>query len=354
MKLLAILTILVFLLVPSVLGAGLEITEVDVHVSYDEAYTYRLEDRNRIDSTTVSLVNGSRIDADVLPGSNVTFTIRVENTLNDDIRGAFVTINLEDIDDGADLEQDSIDFDLEPGNDERVDIEFTIPLNVEAGTYNVNVEATGDSRNETVHVAEFNFELEVKKQSHDIRITKVGLIPGIVDCDRKAKLTAEIMNLGSNLENEIALEFKASILGINSYDRDITLESSNEAADEEKIHVKTLNIEVPDFFKEGTFPIFINLYWKNFILFDQKTVDLVVRDCASFPAVEEEEQSSNEEVIVIPPKETVHAGQDNQTGIVTRTRESSILSSPLLLLAASLGVIVIAFIIIVLVLHFRN
>ncbi len=353
-----------FLIATSALAAGLQITEIDVHVDYDEAYTYRVEDRDRIDSTTVPVANNSKIDADILPGSNVTFTVRVENTFqgeDPDLRGVFVTINIEDIDDGADLEEESIDFDLEPGDDYRFDVNFAIPLNVEAGTYNVVIEAEGEDRNESSHNTELTLKLEVKKQSHDIRITRVLLNPTVIDCDRKAKLTAEITNAGSNLENEVALEFKASSLGVNSYDKDISLESSDEASDEEKMHTKTLNIEVPSFLRAGSYPILINLYWKNFVLFDQKSVDLVVRDCGSTTTTTEtktepkdeagEEVSIPESVTVIQPEEEKPEETEKfpSEEIITATQEISVLKSPILLSILLGGFVVIVFTVLVII-----
>jgi hypothetical protein len=178
----------------------------------------------------------------------------------------------------------------------------------------------------------------VKKQSHDIRISKILLSPGIVDCDRKARLTAEIVNAGSNTENQVALEFKSSNLGVNSYDKDISLQSSDEASVEDKTYAKTLNIEVPSFFTAGQYPIFVNLYWKNFVLFDQKTADLVVRDCDAAKVEKKQEiKKEVEEVIVLQPKiET----KEIQKELITATEEISVLKS-LVVLSIFLGGFVI-------------
>ncbi len=353
MKLVTFLLVFAILLASDILAAGLQITEIDVHVEYDDAYTYRVENRNRIDSTTVPVANNSKIDADILPGSTVTFTVRVENTFqgeNPELRGVFATINIEEIDDGADLEEESIDFDLEPGDDSRVDVKFAIPLDVDAGAYNVVMEAEGEDRNETPYNTKVNLKLEVKKMSHDIRITKFLLTPSVVDCDRKAKLTAEIVNAGSNVENEVALEFKATSLGINSYDKDVSLMSSDEASEEEKRYTKTLNIEVPSFFRAGTFPILINLYWKNFVLFDQKTVDLVVKDCVSGSSKLEPKQVVEEEkepVTIIEPKDEKEE-QTIEEPVTTSTQEITILSSPMLaMLLGGFAVIVLAVLIVI-------
>jgi len=341
MRLLAFIFLFMILVAPASLAAGLEITEIDANVDYDEAYTYRVENRDRIDSNSVPVANGTRINVDVLPGSNLTLTLRVENTFqgeDPDLRGVFATITIEEIDDGADLEQDSIDFDLEPGNDERVDVKFPIPLDVDAGTYNTIIEVEGEDRNETSYSTKLNLKLEVKKQSHDIRITRVLLSPSVIDCDRKTKLVAEATNAGSNFENEVALEFKSGNLGINSFDKDISLESSDEASEEEKMYVKTLNIEVPSFLRAGTYPIFINLYWKNFVLFDQKTADLVVRDCISSTKPQPKKETGKEEVIVIQPEDEAQGSQGEQ---VTTTEEISFLNEPVFVPIALGGIVII-------------
>ena len=344
MRLFALIFLFMILVAPASLAAGLQITEIDANVDYDEAYTYRVENRDRIDSNSVPVANGTRIGVDVLPGSNLTLTLRIENTFqgeDPELRGIFARVTIEEIDDGADLEEDSIDFDLEPGNDERVDVRFPIPLDVDAGLYNAIIEVEGEDRNETLYRTEMNLKLEVKKQSHDIRITRVLINPSVIDCDRKSKLTAEIANAGSNLENEVALEFKSGNLGINSFDKDISLESSDEASEEEKMYTKTLNIEVPSFLRTGTYPIFINLYWKNFVLFDQKTADLVVRDCASgeMPKTPKpEEANGGEEVEVIQPADETQESQGEEQ--VTATEEIPLLNGPVFVPVA-LGAFVI-------------
>lgn len=356
MKLIIFTLLILILVAASALAQGLEITEIEVHVDYDEAYTYRIENRERIDSTSVPVANNSKIDVDILPGSNVTFTVRVENTFQGEkpvIKGTFVAITIEDIDDGADLDGESLDFDLEPGDDYRYDVKFYIPLDVDAGTYNTIIEAEGDDKNGTLYRTELsNLKFEVKKQSHDIRITKVLLSPSVVDCDRKAKLTAEIANVGSNPENEITLEFKAISLGINSFDKDISLQSSEEASDEEKMHTKSLNIEIPSFLRPGTYQILINLYWKNFVLFDQKTAELVVKDCITGATAAKTEQKEEKEeagpVTVIQPEEKIKE-QIPREELITATQEISVLEYPILISVFLGGIIIVILFVLVVV-----
>lgn len=343
MKLFISALVFSILIASAVSAAGLKITEIDFHIDYDEAYTYSIERRDRIDSGSVSPTNNSKIDADLFPGSNITFTVRVENTFPSNgptIKGVFARMTIEEIDDGADLEAESLDFDLEPGDDYRFDMEFAMPLDVDAISYNVVLEAEGEDKNNTLHQTLLNLKLQVKKQSHDIRIIKTLLNPGIVSCDRKAKLTAEIINLGSNPETQNALEFKSNALGINSMDKDISLESSDEASEEEKIYVKSLNFEVPNSLSAGTYPIFVNLYWKNFVLFDQKELDLIVKDCngVSQPKNDAEGTPTKPQE---PAKEPTETGENNRG--YASVQKPSLLISPLLIfvLAGGLAIAVI-------------
>ena len=88
-------------------------------------------------------------------------------------------------------------------------------------------------------------------------------------------------DFGRFMLNALYFGVKVQNLGINSYEKDLSLESSAEASESEKTYTKTLNIEVPSFFDPGTYPVYVNLYWKNFVLFDKKELELVVRGCGS-------------------------------------------------------------------------
>jgi len=324
----------------SVFADGLKITEIEFSVDYDEAYTYRVENKDKKDSGSVNPANSSKIDADVFPGSNITFTVRVENSFpssGQDIRGVFTTMVIEEIDDGADLDEESLDFDLEPGDDYRFDLKFSIPLKVDTGTYVVLLEAEGEDRNETLHSTELTLKLEVKKQQHDIRITKAALAPGFVSCDRKSKITAEIMNLGSNLENQNAIEFKSDALGISSIDKDVSLESSDEASVDEKVYEKNLNFVAPSSMQAGIYTIFVNLYWKNFVLFDQKELYFTIRDCGA----EKPEQPIPEEGAKQDNTEGQNEQQETpgQTDFV-QSIKPRILATPALVLAVLGGFII--------------
>ena len=82
------------------------------------------------------------------------------------------------------------------------------------------------------------------------------------------------------------------------------------------------------------------------MLFDQKTVDLVVRDCISIP---------NETEVIKPKEEIEKAGEESkQQEIITATKEASILNSPILFTISLGGVIITILIILVVVGYLRE
>ncbi len=302
----AFLLIFIAITASSAVAQSLNVNEIRLNVEHDEAYTYSLERRERIDSVS-GITNETVIRAEILPGSNVTFSIKVENTLKgsgNDIRNVVGGITIEDIDDGADIDEDTNTIDLGAGNDGWLDAKFQIPLDVDEGTYNVEIKLEGDGENNAEIREDISFRLEVEKLNHDLRITKVQLSPAIVSCDRKTSLSATIANLGRSEENNVVLEIRSAALGLNSFDRNIFLETSEDATIDEISHSKTTSIEVPKFFGSGTYPITINLYWQENILFDKKTVNLVVRDCGAQAGATGQQDNQSKQAPV----------QDNQSG----------------------------------------
>ena len=351
MRILPILMLAFLLLAATnVLAQGLAITKIDARADYEDSLVYRIEQEQqitRINNAPVPVANNSKVDVEVFPGSNLTFGVRVENKFNGGehvVRNIVVTATIEGVNGGGDLEEKSTDFDIDSGNDNRVDIKFKIPFDVETKTYNVKVEAEGDDMNRTPYKTEVRLKLDIKKLSHDVRIAEISLHPSIVDCNRKSKLTGQITNAGANFEDEVTFEFKSVPLGINSFDKGISLQAYNGANGKEISHAKTLSIEVTSFFKSGTYPIYVNLYWKNLALFDQKTIDFGVRDCGSSGAKKEIEKAITNKTETVNAEPVSSAKETSEEGF---TLKASILNSPALLLILSGGLIILVIIAII-------
>jgi len=348
----AVIFSLIFLvLVASAVSAdGLKITRIDARVDYDNAYIYRLEQAEkltRVNYALVPLADNSRIDADVFPGSNLTFTITLENTfkgVTPEIRNIFAKISIKGKgkEDG-DLVEKSTYFSLDAGNDLKADIKFSIPFEIESGPHNAAIEVHGIG-NHTLFETGINLLLDIKKLGHDLRISKVSLEPSAISCTKTSALTAEIANAGSNNEDNIDIEFKVPSIGLDIYDRSISLSASNEDPDSIK-HTKTAKIEIPAFFEPGKYPVFVNLHWNNFALFDQRIIDLEVKSCGSAVNKTESNQNINNQTLATQTQTT----EVQKEGIVTTIESDSILNSPITLLVLAGNGILIAVILILVV-----
>ncbi len=318
------------------LAEGLEMTRLDARVDYDYSTAYKLEQQEkmtRINYASVPLKNDSKVNVELYPGANLTFIITIENSFKDSIfalRDIVAEVTVEGKR-GKKFSGMSGGIDLEAGTEEKADVKLNVPFDIDSGTNNVLIKIEGVGKNHTLYKTMLNLKLEILKLSHDIRITKVSLEPATAGCKRNFEISAEVANAGSSSENEIAIEFKSPSLGIESYDKDISLRSSTDDNLDEIIHKKTLYTQAPTFLKAGTYPVFVNLYWQNLIFFDQKIVYLSVKDCVPSSAnLNLPDDTKNESSVeLLQPAEGA-----NQAKKVKQARTASgmeIMDSPILL-----------------------
>jgi len=125
------------------------------------------------------------------------------------------------------------------------------------------------------HEIEFKLDLEVEKESHELRLTKTNLNPSEISCNRNTRLDVEILNLGEDEEDEVRLEITNFELEINIVEQGIELE---EGIDDSSFR-KTFSISLDENLDPGNYPIIINAYYDENELSDSKTVDMIVGDC---------------------------------------------------------------------------
>lgn len=245
-------------------GSRLAIDDLDVKVDSD---------------TSNNLEDGNRIGDEALPESTVKFLITVENRYTNeqdvDIEDIVVTVTIEDIDNGDDMEEESDEFDLDADSREKVTIEFNLPLEVEENDYNVVILLEGEDDNGNTLSEERTLTLRVDKKSHAVKIRKASLSSAEIMQGDNTVLSVEIINLGSASEDEVVLEIKNSNLGLNIKQENIELD--DDLTDEDCKYRKTATIDTSESLAPGTYPIEIRSYYDEDNLDDIKTVNLVVK-----------------------------------------------------------------------------
>ena len=80
---------------------------------------------------------------------------------------------IRDMDDGDDLEEESNEFDLRPGRDKSVTLNFEVPLEVDEDTYDVDIHVEGEDENGTTHEVDWIVYLEVEKDLVSLHLSDV-------------------------------------------------------------------------------------------------------------------------------------------------------------------------------------
>ncbi|HJO13072.1 MAG TPA: hypothetical protein QGI39_13635, partial [Gammaproteobacteria bacterium] len=197
---------MVLLIVPIVLGSTefgnvikgggkLIITDVDVKVG---------------SKTDKNMDFGDKIKEEAKPGDTVKFTIQAENNFTDDegleIEDIQVTVTIDSIDDDSDLEEDDTIKDLKDGKDDDVTIEFTIPLEVDEGDYDVLIVVEGEDENRTDHEVQYELEIEVQKEDNEVLFSRNSLSPSEIKCGRTVQLSTAVINTGADDEDDVVLD----------------------------------------------------------------------------------------------------------------------------------------------------
>lgn len=272
---------------------GLDIQEVYVTIHYPEPEG-RFSERDDNDD---DVLDGETIDADIYPGSEVEFDITVENLFSGssdiDLDNVLVEIRIEEIDDGDDLEAESSEFDLEGGNEEELEFRFTIPEEVEIGSYEtvITVEAE-DSETDETYLVERIIQLPVRKATHDLRIISSLVTPSVVSCGDSIRLQATMIHAGKGTENDAGLQVVNTGLGLNHLVENIELEE--EPYEEESRFVLDYPFGVPADAEAGTYDITFRALYQSRAEMDSETQELRVT-CAEAQEPEEPVQEEPEE-----------------------------------------------------------
>jgi hypothetical protein len=242
-------------------------------------------------------VSGEKIEADIYPGSLVEFRLDVENIYSSDsdidIDNVDATVTIEDLNDDEDVEEDSRDYDLKPGEEADIIVLIRIPTKVENKEYPVEIKVEGDG-NVTERIL-INLTLVVKKDSHDLRLISYSVTPLVVICDRQISVHATLANLGSREETDAALEFISDELGLSRKKGNIGL--SDDPFDDESELSWTVPYTIPGSIPAGTYSIDIRALFQNELAMDTRTVSVAVKDCpSSQPAAPIETQKPAEPI----------------------------------------------------------
>ena len=258
--------------------------------------------------------DGEKISDEVRPGGTVEFDIEVTNMFPDngsdiELEDLEITITIQDIDDGDEIDMDGELDDLSPDDEDSVKLKFDIPVEVdEDDSIDVLIEIEADSVNGVAQKAEMRLTLEVEKENNEVRFTQMALSPSQVSCQRAVSLDVGVQNTGAEDEDDTILEIMQSDFDLNLRE---TFDLSEDAFDDDSKFRKNYKFTVGSDAVPGVYPITARVTFNDGRDTETSTVDLTVARCVTTtppkeeedetqtPAEEEDEQ--DDEVVVVRP-----------------------------------------------------
>ena len=206
-----IITFLLIMVMVSAAGDKLIIDDIDVQVDGDKE-------------------SGSKIEAK--PGQEIEFEVKVENIFGSDpgfeIEDIDISLTVENIDDGDDIEEDLSDFDLSYGDSKKKEISFRVPYDADDDEFDTIIEVDGIDENGTLHKASATFTIEVEKDKHEIEILH-SEVPTSTKCYNPILFDLDIVNLGEN-DEDVILSITNANIGLH-YTTEFELDNSPENSD---------------------------------------------------------------------------------------------------------------------------
>jgi hypothetical protein len=174
-----------------------------------------------IDGDKETVDDGETVnDNDLKPGVDLEFEILVDNLFDssnefgeiDDIE---VFITIKDIDDGSDYEDDDKMSNLDAGKDDDVKFSYKIDEDTSEDKYKVEIHVEGRDEDDNLLEDYFEFEIDVDRESDDLVITSMKLIPDELGCTETTTLEVTLKNQGSNKLRNVFLTLESNTMGLN-------------------------------------------------------------------------------------------------------------------------------------------
>ena len=275
------------------------------------------------------------LDNNVLAGTEVEVTFRIENLFDKDYDSDFslleeviLTINPSDDDLFADNfdEEYTLD-DLDANQKQELTVVFKTNDEADAGDYQLELTLEGQDGKNLEHKIEKVLNLDVKRKRDDIRITKVEVPSSITTCDSSFSLNYEMKNFGTRDQSNVGYSVYNEKLGINENKMDIKLDKYNDADNSWR---KNFVFNLPEKITPGTYILEVNAYYDRDNIIDTKLVNAVIKACAidDTATVPEQNQSGPSSVITTvlntntQPLNTTTPNQPVSSSTVIRTVEN--------------------------------
>ncbi len=262
--------------------------------------------------------NDGNSDIDVKPGDEVTIYFNIENLFDKDFRDGdldfTITAEMDDSDFGDDIDED-VDFTIDASkdvdeNDDDASITFTVPIDADEGDgYELVLTFEAQDGDNAEYTAEWIAEINVERENDDVRIDDLSVYPTSIECGESFGLTIDIINYGSNKQNDFFIAVDGEELGIDD-DETIDLGRGYDSDNDDTV---TFQFFVDDDQAEGEYDITVRTYYDggdDLADSDQISIDVT---CSEEEVVVDDDADEEEVVTIILAADDTSADEDADT-----------------------------------------
>lgn len=211
--------------------------------------------------TKTNLDNGDEIK-NLKPGDSIDIDVEVSNNFDDSDDVDLNDVNLQlscDDEKQFDIDDKNLDLgDISPEDDETDTFNIDIDEDADDGSIGCDLEADGIDENGAKHGERISFDMDIKRESHDIQI-RLPIItsPQVISCDDSTlQMTVNFLNLGKSNERNIAVE-------VTSTDANFQQRSSNIELDENDAEVEIFEIPLEKLAAKSPVTFTVRTFYDN-------------------------------------------------------------------------------------------
>ena len=176
------------------------------------------------------------------PGEEVNIDVNVENNDNSDMDVKVVAIlyNLDEDDEVKKVTSDVVE--INDGDDQDFELTMTLPTSLDEGDHYVLYVKAYEDGHESRNCEFESPELQIERDSHDVVVTEIKLLPETVECGQKVGAQVKVENAGTDNEDDVYVEFFAKDF---SYRKDSETFDLDEYDDSDNDYVAQFELAVP-------------------------------------------------------------------------------------------------------------
>lgn len=200
---------------------------------------------------------------DFSPGSKIRVSVSVDNNKDEDM-DVIVEAKLYNIDKNneiASVESDSTTIDKNDNQDFDLDLEVPVSDSdlKESDNFVLFVRAYEDG-NEDENCNYDNVDLDFKRETNDVAITRVTMNPPILSCSDTANFAVEVQNVGKKDQDSVQVTLKETELGLQQSSEVFSLQKFDKSGD---TALKTFTYKIPANSKEGDYFVETKIFFST-------------------------------------------------------------------------------------------